>query len=761
MKKNIAFFLLILSIVFSANAQIGVGEWREHLPFSFAKNVCESSSKIFMATEQGVMAYDKKSKHIEKYTKVNGLSDIGISAMAYSSENNLLFIGYSNGNIDLLKDNQIDNLSDIKRASITGSKSINHILFIDQYAYLSCGFGIIVVNLEKLEIKDTYFIGDFGSQVNVNQIAFDNNYFYAATNEGIFMADYLNANLVDYANWNKITDIPDYTSVFNAIYVNNEMILVNKVNESMSDVIYYDDGEGWSIFNQNYTTIRKIKYSNNKVQIVTRESILVYDHDLNFLDSITENDIPSLNPYDVLIDDNDIYWIGDYGNGLIKFVNGSKENIFVNAPYTANSFDIDIFNNRVLVAGGGVTPAWNNVFLNGSVFSFRKEQWKSMMNYEVPDYVKVKMDPYNIEHYFVGSWGNGVIEYMNDEIIEVYNESNSSLQSIVPGENYIRVAGIEFDDDNNLWVTNTNVTNPVSVKSSNGQWYNFNFDSEISNLLISDIMVTENNHKWVVLPGTGLFIFDDNNSPDNENDDLYKKIGVVDENGKIITNNIFSIAEDLDGNIWVGTDQGIVVYYNPADVFESSLFYAQRIVLTIDDYTQYLLNTETITSIAVDGANKKWLGTQTAGVYLVSDDGTEEVYHFTEENSPLLSNKINDVAINHETGEVFFATNKGLISYRGSATMGSDEFRDVYVYPNPVRENYEGEITIRGLVSDVSVKITDISGNIVYETTAEGGQATWNGKNFSGQRVSTGVYLVFCSNEDGTKTHITKLLFIR
>ncbi|MFP4025010.1 MAG: T9SS type A sorting domain-containing protein [Thiohalospira sp.] len=761
MKKYIAFLLLILSIAFSANAQIGVGEWREHLPFSFAKNVCESSSKIFMATEQGVMAFDKKSKHIEKYTKVNGLSDIGISAMAYSSENNLLFIGYSNGNIDLLRNNQIDNLSDIKRASITGSKSINHILFIDQYAYLSCGFGIVVVNLQKLEIKDTYFIGDFGSQVQVNQVAFDNNILYAATNEGIFMADYLNANLVDYANWNKINDIPDYTFEFNAIYVNNGIILVNKVNESVNDVIYFYDGVGWSIFNQDYTTIRKIKFSNNKVQVVSHSSILVYDYDLNFLDSITGNDIPNLKPYDVVIDDNDIYWIGDYGNGLIKFANGSKENILVNAPYTANSFDIDIFSNRVLVAGGGVTPAWNNIFLNGSVFSFQNEQWGSMLNYEVPDYVKVKIDPYNAEHFFVGSWGKGIIEYMNDEIIEVYNESNSSLQSIVPGESYIRVAGMDFDEDNNLWVTNTNVTNPVSVKSSDGQWYNFNFDSEISNLLVSDILVTENNHKWVVLPGTGLFIFDDNNSPDNENDDLYKKISVVDENGKIITNNIFSIAEDLDGNVWVGTDQGVVVYYNPIDVFESSLFYAQRISLTIDDYTQYLLNTETITSIAVDGANKKWLGTQNAGVYLVSDDGTEEVYHFTEENSPLLSNKINDVAINHETGEVFFATDKGLISYRGSATMGSDEFRDVYVYPNPVRENYEGDITIRGLVSDVSVKITDISGNIVYETTAEGGQATWNGKNFSGKRVSTGVYMVFCSNQDGTKTHITKLLFIK
>ena len=224
---------------------------------------------------------------------------------------------------------------------------------------------------------------------------------------------------------------------------------------------------------------------------------------------------------------------------------------------------------------------------------------------------------------------------------------------------------------------------------------------------------------------------------------------------------MYSIAEDLDGDIWVGTDQGIVVYYYPENVFEDSDFHAQRIILTIGDVTQYLLNTEMITAIAIDGANRKWLGTKSSGVYLVSENGTEEIHHFTEGNSPLLSNQINDIGINHETGEIFFATDKGLISYRGSATMGSDEFRDVYVYPNPVRENYDGDITIRGLVSDVNVKITDISGNIVYETTAEGGQATWNGKNFSGSRVSTGIYLVFCSNDDGSKTYITKLLFIK
>jgi len=312
-------------------------------------------------------------------------------------------------------------------------------------------------------------------------------------------------------------------------------------------------------------------------------------------------------------------------------------------------------------------------------------------------------------------------------------------------------------------VTNSGVKNPISVKLNNSNdWISFNYDELISNKIIGDIIITKQNNKWVILPvGNGLFVFDNNGTIENENDDLFKKLSVVDENGKIISNNIYSIAEDLDGDIWVGTNQGIVVYYIPENVFDDPNFYAQRIILTIGDVTQYLLSTETITSIAVDGANRKWLGTQSSGVYLVSEDGTEEINHFTSENSPLISDKIFDIGINHETGEVFFATDKGLVSYRGSATMGSDEFKDVYVYPNPVREDYEGEITIRGLVSDVNVKITDISGNIVYETTAEGGQAIWDGKNFSGRRVSTGVYLVFCSNDDGSKTHITKLLFIK
>ncbi len=765
MKKLILILSLITSAILS-KSQIGVGEWRDHLPFTFSELITESSTKIYVASENGIFSYNKQDKNVEKLTKVNLLSDVGISSIRYSEENQVLAVGYSNGNLDLIYGNETFNLSDIKREMISGSKVINDILFINEYAYLSCGFGIVVVNVDKREIKDTYYIGNLGSLIQVNQTVIDETYLYAATNEGIYVADYTNPNLSDYSNWQRITAIPNYTSSFNSIYVSGGDILVNQADGSFNDVIYSNLDGSWDIFNNEFESIRKIKESGSSIVIVTDKSLLKYNSSFIFQDSIGKSTINFFDPYDMIESTNGTYYIADHGQGLIIHSSNNTEIVLPNAPYFPNAYSVESDNNRVLVTAGALTPNWNNFFLNGAVFSFENERWKSIVDFSAADYVSVKIDPYNSNHFYIGAWGKGVFEYRDDVLEENYQSDNSTLRSIIEGENLYRIKGLDFDDNNNLWVTNSEVENPVSVKQSGCSgidcWYSFNFDEKISNIIVGDIIVTQSDHKWVMLPlGGGLFVFDDNGTLENENDDLTKKFSIVDENGKVISNNVYSFAEDLDGNIWVGTDQGIVVYYVPENVFESSLFYAQRIVLTIGEVTQYLLNSETITSIAVDGANRKWLGTQSSGVYLVSEDGTEEINHFTEDNSPLLSDKINDVGINHETGEVFFATDKGLISYRGSATMGSDEFRDVYVYPNPVRENYDGDVTIRGLVSDVNVKITDISGNIVYETTAEGGQATWDGKNFSGQRVSTGVYLVFCSNDDGSKTYVTKLLFIK
>jgi len=760
MKKTLG-LLVFIFCAYTMEAQIGVGEWRDHLSFRYTESVTESTKKVYVASESGIFSYSKSSNNIEKLTKVNVLSDVGISTINYSEDNSVLVVGYSNGNLDLVYNTNVFNLSDIKRETINGSKCINRIYFIDEFAYLSCGFGIVVVNLEKREIKETYYIGDLGVLLSVHEIKLDNNYLYAATNQGIYIADYTNQNLADFSNWERLTSIPNYTSSFNSIVVRNGKLLVNHNNDSFNDELYvYEDGS-WTLFNSSFSDVRKIRESETQIQVVTDQNIQIYNWDFDLINTIESSESIPLNPYDVCTSDENTYYVADKGNGLAK-VNGTIELINSNSPYTSNAYNIATANDKVIVAAGGLTSSRNNKFLNGAYFTFEKERWKSTFNYQAKDYVVAKIDPQNPNHYFLGAWGHGVVEYKNNEIVETYDYTNSSLQTVISGQYYVRIGGMAFDNENNLWITNSSVSNPISVRKTDGTWKSFNYENSISDIVVSEIIVTQDNYKWLVLPnGNGLFVFDNNQTIDNENDDQFKKLNIVDENGKIITNRINAIAEDLNGEIWLGSDQGIVVYYNPSTVFDEDLFYARRIIVTIGDATNYLLKSEVINSIAVDGANRKWIGTESSGVYLVSKDGTEELNHFTEENSPLLSNKIYDVEINHESGEVFFATDKGLVSYRGTATMGSDEFRDVYAYPNPVRETYTGDITIRGLVSDVNVKITDISGNLVYETTAEGGQATWDGKNFDGKRPSTGVYLVFCTNDDGSKTYITKLLFIR
>jgi hypothetical protein len=280
---------------------------------------------------------------------------------------------------------------------------------------------------------------------------------------------------------------------------------------------------------------------------------------------------------------------------------------------------------------------------------------------------------------------------------------------------------------------------------------------------IGDILITKTGHKWIVLPrGYGLFVLDDNNTPDVFIDDRYKKMLVEDSENKVISL-VYSIAEDLDGNVWVGTDQGPLIYYNPENVFENDLK-ASRIKIPRNDgsgLADYMLGTEIITSIAVDGSNRKWLGTYSSGAYLLSPDGTVQIINHNEKNSPLFSNSIVSLAVDNKTGDVWLGTSKGLQSVRGDATAGEGKFTNVYTFPNPVREDFTGNVTITGLMRDSQIRITDISGNLVYETVSDGGQATWDLKIYNGQRVSTGVYLVFCASSDGSQSFVTKMLVIR
>jgi len=329
----------------------------------------------------------------------------------------------------------------------------------------------------------------------------------------------------------------------------------------------------------------------------------------------------------------------------------------------------------------------------------------------------------------------------------------------------VKVGGMAFDSENNMWVTNSGAENILSVRrsdgSSGGSWESFNLGSSTTGIDVRKIIVDSYDQKWM-LPRTTqsnsnyIIVFNEQNSPGDQMRGLKSGPG----NGNLPGTSVFAIAEDLEGEIWVGTDEGVAVFYSPQNILTDENTDAQQILVNFDGYTQYLLETEIVKAIAVDGSNKKWFGTERAGVFLLSADGTGQIHHFTEDNSPLFSNNITSLAINDLTGEVFIGTAKGLISYKGTATNGGDTNTNVYAYPNPVRPGYSGPIAIKGLVTDASVKITDIRGSVIYETLAEGGQAIWNGYSFDGRRANTGVYLVFITNSDGSEKMVTKILFV-
>ncbi len=764
MKKHLTLAIELLLVPVFLFGQVAVGEWRDHLPYSHVFEVVEAKNKIYAATDGGaIFYYDKTEKQYQKISKINGLSDVGVSAIGYADDYHYVIIGYANGNLDLLKDNMVINIPDIKNKMIYGSKSINHVMVVDDYAYLSCGFGIVVVDLEKNEIKERYYIGPDGEQIPVNEMAYNGTYLYAATDKGLYKANINAPNLIDFSNWVRLENIPNYDKRFNTITFFNDNIYVNHDSEiSNNDEIYVIDADNkWKNFTlTDISNCKALENTHEKLVLVSTWHVDVWDKELNRLRHFsTEKHLHAI------MDKDNFLWIGDNYNGLVKNEESwYKKSYYPTGPMYNTVTDFAISNNMVWAAAGGPADIWNDK----GAFVFQKEEWKNInkRNYSdlegIRNINQVAIDPEDPKHIWLGSYGYGVIEMNNLEIIKIYNSNNSILENISGyNKGYIRNTGLKFDKNNNLWMTFSGLKDPLYVvNNGNFAKIEMNFNKED----INNLTITKNNHIWFTAEkdNTHLFAYNYNNTIDDTDDDESKYFLLKNSNGETF-NNILSMAEDKEGQLWVGTSQGVLVYYAPEEVFTNNDFYAQQIKIPRNDgsgLADLLLETESVTAIAIDGGNRKWFGTQNAGAFLFSADGSKQLKSFNKENSPLLSDNILTIEINQQTGEVYFGTGKGIISYRAGATEGNEYFENVYAFPNPVRENYHGDITITGMVENAIVKITDISGNIVYETEALGGQAIWNGKDFNGKRVHTGVYLVFCSSQDGSKTFVTKLLFI-
>lgn len=774
MSINIRIFFLLFITIFvkqSFAQEVAIGQWREHLPYHSAISVADADDKVFCATEFSLFSYNKAEDAIEKYSKINGLSDFKISKISYSENQKALVIAYQNANIDIIKNNVIYNVSDIKRKNIIGDKRIYSIHFIDEFAYLGCGFGIVVLNLNKLEIKDTYYIGNLGKYLKVNDISSSSDEIIAATDDGLYKASLFANNLADYNEWQKDTTLE---GTFNAIDYFNGHFVTNKVGQVYNtDTVFVLKQSGWTCLDSTKTLrLQDINHGYNKLLLVYDYSICVYDTNHNFQYNIYTYYFSSAQPREVVWDlySEDMMWIADNKNGLIKCVpNFSIKRICPDGPGSSNVVDMDIRDGNLVVATGGIDQSWHNLYNKNGVYYYNGTQWHELNKNKIPemdtvfDVITVKINPQNSSEFYAGSWGRGVVQFNENNYVERYTESNTS-NALKPIDNptmyFLSVSGINIDEYNNLWLVNSGTTSPIVVKKANGQWQSFFLGASFNSIEMKDLIIDDYGQKWVIKRNDGLLVFSDNNTIDDITDDDYEILSNQPGTGNLPSTHVNCIAKDLDNEIWVGTDEGIAVIYTPEEVFSGGDYDAQRIIIEQDGHAQYLLESEIITDIAIDGANKKWIGTQNAGIFYMSEDGSEQIYHFDTDNSLLFSNTITCIAIDNESGEVFIGTDKGIISYRGEATEGKEEYTDVYAFPNPVMPEYDGKIAIKGLVTDANVKITDISGTIVFETIAKGGQAIWNGRNYSGRKAQSGVYLVFCTNEDGTQTFVTKIMII-
>lgn len=751
-------FSFSLGLISSAQNSLSIGQWRSHLPYNLGRVVTQSPDKIYFATQWSVVIVDKVDESVDFLSKVEGLSNVGIQLIQYNPGSETLIIVYTNSVIDLVKPDGIITMNQIRNFNnIVGEKSINDIFVEnDSTILLGTSYGISRININRNEFAFTTFTG-----IAAQSVQGFNDFIYIATEEGIYRASTDNINLEDFSQWEFLDQeagFPmDYSSGNLATYngelyadVNDTVFIISEQPiqkfqyEEGYEVAYLSSEGSHFLMGLNCVSADcsgpRVKYIDNNGQ-----------------EGFINQGCVGL-PINAIEDEQGRIWFGDGFRGYRRVNNLNDEICTVrnyNSPYSENSREFAIGNNQLWMVAGGVNQTFSNRFLDHGFASLIDGQWsiynrwtrdelkgplKDDPNDDMLDFLTIAVHPDNGKVY-AGSYYEGLIEFDGETMVQ-FDENNATLGNAVGDLQRTRISGLAFDEDKNLWVSNHSAERPLSVLKADGNWQSFAPSCRQEE--IHQLAVDRNGFKWIVIGNSvaGVMLFDEGEMED-PSDDRCRSFTA--SNSNLPTNNTNCLAIDLEGDVWVGTTEGVVIFECGANAFDNICQGTRRIVEQ-DGFGAFLLETEEVQTIAVDGANRKWVGTKN-GVFVLSPSGDEQIANFTEENSPLFDNNIIDIEVNPKNGEVFIGTDKGVISYLGEAIEGGQVNNNtVEIYPNPVRPGFQGTIAIRGLARDANVKITDIHGRLVFETTALGGQAIWDGFDYNGRRADSGVYLVFSTS---------------
>lgn len=765
---TICLFSSVINIIGQTNTALKIGDWGAHLPFKRSNYITQSEKYVYYATDWGLVKINKTDNTHEFITKIQGLSDLSIHRVKYHHGEQAMLITYSNSNLDLMTQEGIINFREIiDNKKILGNKNINHINFDRQYAYLSTAFGLVQFDVRKQEFGFTTFT-DF----QIRATAILDNFIWMATDQGLYRSPLNNANLADLSLWEKL----DERHGLRTINIPVTHLVINKKNLYIvfDQKIWRWDGNQFSLFFE--LKDYHINYISDDAEdlIVGLRCITgCGSRVIIFADGQTYNVHGSCfaNPQ-YAVQDGTRYWYADLSDDYRSSTGrelACQQQLF-NAPYSQNLSEIQVSDGTVYVASGGVNSFFGYQFRRDGLFIYKDGVWSYLNVFNTPQFAdRELLDLFTIRVHpddgrvFVGSYLEGLIEWNGTEF-KFFDEKNSSLTETVGDPGRVRISGLAFDIDRNLWVSNFLGSKPISVFQVDGTWTNFSVPGSTT---LTQIAIDRQNQKWFVVQGStaGLLVMDHGQSIEDKSDDRYLEL--QENNSELLTNTVNCVEADREGDIWAGTSRGVVLFNCVENVLDGECKGVRPKVTQGGDLAE-LLVTEDVLSIAIDGANRKWFGTRN-GLFVVkanisASDDQSILAHYNVQNSPLLDNTILDLAFDNESGELYIGTSQGINVLRTEATEAANfHASNVYAFPNPVRPDYSGPIAIKGLAQDAEVRITDTEGRIVYRTQAYGGQAIWDGNLPDGQRVASGVYLVFSTSVSLSEpeSYVTKIMVIK
>jgi ligand-binding sensor domain-containing protein len=769
MVKKIAFNFLFLSFVLGFSQQNP--EWQGYFSYNAIKDISTSSTSVYASAENAIFIKNSLNNVVNTLNSVDGFKPDDISTIYFSEQKKIVFVGNTNGLLLLvLSDGRVLQkrgiIDEIPVSPVL--KKINNFYEFDSKVYISCDYGVSVFDLNNLEFGDTYNVGNNGQYGKVFQTTVFNNEIYVVTQfDGIKKAAISNPNLVDYNQWQIVN-----SGFFNGIVTyQNQLIIANYA------LLYKFDGTQYTAILNQPETINKVRVSNNNLVIQTPNRVYVFNENLQQTGLVQSSQAVGLNVTFTCAETfGDTVFIGTNKSGVLAFPIGNTSNFEIikpDGPEQNNIFRLKKSSSLLWALYGKYDRIYNPYNPTSPPFGlgqFPISKYSSEEGWSVIPYSdlfgakslsNIAFNPNNDNQLFVSSYYSGLLKIENEVPTTLYNASNTGSNGLqtIPGEvpDDIRINGPAFDKNGNLWMTNNMVNKPLKVFKAGGQWQSFDFAeiiSETFNESYASLVVDKNNTKWIPTARNGVVAFND----EQANKSILIKSGTE---GNLPDTDVRCLAIDNRNQLWIGTSKGLRIVQSVDQFLSEDEIQSRAIIILENDLAQELFFEQFILDIAVDGANRKWVSIANSGVYLVSSNGQETIYHFTKADSPLPSDTVNDIEIDGVTGEVFFATDKGLVSFKGSATKPSDDLSNVYVYPNPVRPEYEGTVKISGLTDKANVKVTDVAGNLVYESTALGGTIEWDTTAFGKYKVASGVYMIFIAAEDGIETKVKKVMIVR